>query len=86
MLTFLYVGAVVLAYQTLSWPGAAVNIQTPAMGSIEKRYSSGGAAPSHTPGAATERGNHTNVQPRSEGASGYGDPAFAAQAADMKGT
>lgn len=59
--------------------------KTTAVASIEKRYSSGGGAPTHLPGAASPRGSHDDVVGRSETTQGWGDPKFKEQAKEMLG-
>lgn len=51
-------------------------MRTPAVGSIEKRWSSGGATPDHTPAAASPRGQPNRVMGRQEGERGINTPHF----------
>lgn len=49
---------------------------TPGVQNIEKRYSSGGGAANHTPGAATKRGDTSQQIGNTETAKGVGTPYY----------
>ena len=59
-------------------------MRTTGVQNIEKRYSSGGASPSHTPGAATPRGKIDQVTGNQEKSKGIGTPHYEEHIGDQK--
>ncbi|MCJ1485919.1 hypothetical protein MMC06_006094 [Schaereria dolodes] len=59
-------------------------LRTSGVQSIEDRYSSGGASNTHTPGAATKRGNYEDVQSNTEKHQGVGSDQFRDQVGGQK--
>ncbi|CAF9915631.1 hypothetical protein IMSHALPRED_002658 [Imshaugia aleurites] len=58
--------------------------RTTGVENIEKRYSSGGGAKNHLPGAATKRGDHESVEGNTETAKGIGSPHHEAHVQGQK--
>jgi len=52
-------------------------LRTPAVSNIEKRFSSGGGTPDHTPAIASPRGRPNQVQGKQEGDTGINTPHYA---------
>ena len=59
-------------------------MRTTGVANIEKRYSSGGASPSHTPGSATPRGKIDQVTGNQEKSKGIGTPHYEENIGDQK--
>lgn len=59
-------------------------MRTTGVANIEKRYSSGGASPSHTPGSATPRGKVDQVIGNQEKSKGIGTPHYEEHIGDQK--
>lgn len=57
---------------------------TPGVANIENRYSSGGGSKSHTPGAATKRGDPDHVEGNTANTQGIGSPKWQEQIGGQK--
>jgi len=52
-------------------------LRTPGVSNIEKRFSSGGGTPDHTPAVASPRGRPNQVHGKQEGETGINTPHYA---------
>ena len=59
-------------------------MRTSGVENIEKRYSAGGASPTHTPAAATPRGKIDQVTGNVEKSKGIGTPYYEQHVGDQK--